>query len=159
MKKFLSILLLFIATITSAQAQFEKGVKYVSASASGLGISYSSNEKFRLGLDLHAGYFVDDCLMLHATAGYEHKRNLDDVRIGAGARYYFDQCGIFLGAGAEYDHFTKNNNDVMIPLTVGYAFFVNQFITIEPSIYYKMSTHDFGGNSTFGASIGLGFYF
>ena len=97
--------------------------------------------------------------MLNATAGYEHKRNLDDVRIGAGARYYFDQCGIYLGAGAEYNHFTKKNNDLMIPLSVGYAFFLNQFITLEPSLYYKMSLHDFGGNSTLGASIGLGVYF
>lgn len=159
MKKIFTLLLIFMATMISAQAQFEQGVKYVSASASGFGLSYSSNERFRFGLDANAGYFLSDCFMLHATAGYEHKRNLDDVRIGAGARYYFDQCGIYLGAGAEYNHFTKKNNDVMIPLTVGYAFFLNQYITLEPSIYYKMSLHDFGGNSTFGASIGLGFYF
>ena len=159
MKKILSLLLVFMTSMTSAHAQFERGVKYVGASASGLGFSYSSNEKFRLGLDAHAGYFVADCLMLNATAGYEHKRNLDDVRIGAGARYYFDQCGIYLGAGAEYNHFTKKNNALMIPLSVGYAFFLNQFITLEPSLYYKMSLHDFGGNSTFGASIGLGVYF
>ena len=159
MKKLLTLVLLIVTSWSVASAQFEQGTKYVGASASGFGLSYSSNEKFRLGLDATAGDFIADCLMLQATAGYEHKQHLDDVRIGAGARYYFDNCGIYLGAGAEFNHFTKNNNDLMIPLTVGYAYFINQYLTIEPSVYYKMSLHDFGGNSTFGVSIGLGFYF
>lgn len=159
MKKITLVLLLIVAAFSTAHAQFEQGKKYVGASLTGLGLSYSANEKFRLGVDAAAGYFVADCLMLHASAGYEHTRNLDDVRVAAGARYYFDQCGIYLGAGAEYDHFTKSNNDVMIPVTIGYAFFINQYLTIEPSIYYKMSTHDFSDNSTVGASIGIGFYF
>ncbi len=159
MKKLTLLLLLITVGFTTASAQFEKGTKYVGASASGLGLSYSSSEKFRFGLDALAGKFVADCLMLNATAGYEHTRLTDDVRIGLGARYYFEECGVYLGAGAEYNHFTKNSNDVMIPLTVGYAFFLNQYLTIEPSLYYKMSLHDFGDNSTFGCAIGLGFYF
>lgn len=158
MRKITTLLLLFVAALT-AHAQFEKGTKYVGLSASGLGFSYSSSEKFRLGLDADAGYFVADCLMLHGNVGYEHTRNMDDVRVGAGVRYYFDQCGVYLGAGAEYNHFTADNNDVMIPLRVGYAFFINQFLTIEPALYYKMSLHDFSNNSTVGASIGVGFYF
>lgn len=159
MKRISLILMLLIAVVTTAQAQFEQGTKYLGASATGLGLSYSSNEKFRFGLQAEAGYFVADCLMLRANVGYEHTRNLDDVSAGAGVRYYFDQCGVYIGAAGEFDHFTKSNNDVMIPLSVGYAFFVNQYITIQPELYYKMSLHDFGGNSTFGASIGVGFYF
>jgi opacity protein-like surface antigen len=159
MKKICSLLLMFVLTASAAFAQFEKGTKYVGASATGLGFTYSSNEKFRFGLEATAGYFVADCLMLRANIGYEHKQHVDDFNVGAGVRYYFDQCGVFIGAGAEFDHFTKSNNDVMIPLTVGYAFFVNQHITIEPSLSYKMSTHDFGGNSSFGLNIGFGFYF
>jgi len=155
--KRLTLLLLLLTTVFAAgHAQFERGKKYVSASATGLGLSYSSNEKFRLGVDATAGVFLADCFMVQASAGYEHKRHTDDVRIGLGVRYYFEECGIYLGAGAEYDHFTKSNNDVMIPVTVGYAFFI---LTIEPAAYYKMSLHDFGGNSTVGISIGLGFYF
>ena len=38
-------------------------------------------------------------------------------------------------------------------------FFINKFITIQPAIYYKMSTNDFGGGSTVGLKIGAGFYF
>lgn len=158
MRKFILFLFLLTATVT-ANAQFEKGKKYVSASFSGLGLSYSSSEKFRFGIDATAGYFVADCLMLRGTVSYDHTREIDDVSVGAGARYYFDQCGVFLGAGAEYVHYTPKSNDVQIPVEVGYAFFVNRFITIEPAVYYKMSLHDFGDNSTVGLRIGLGFYF
>jgi hypothetical protein len=63
------------------------------------------------------------------------------------------------GAGAEYSHFTPNNNDLRIPVEVGYAFFVNKNITIEPAVYYKMSLADFSDNSTVGLKIGFGFYF
>lgn len=158
MKKCLSLLLLLVATL-SAHAQFEQGTKYVGASLSGLGLSYSSNEKFRFGLDAEAGYFITDCVMLKANVGYEHTRRVDDVRVGVGARYFFRQNGIYLGAGAEFNHYTPKNNDVMIPVEVGYAFYINHYLAIEPAIYYKMSLHDFGGNSTVGARIGLGYYF
>lgn len=152
------MLLLLVATV-SAHAQFQKGTKYVGASLSGLGLSYSSNERFRLGLDADAGLFVADCVLLKGNVGYEHTRQMDDVRIGAGARYYFSQNGVYMGAGLEYNHFTKSNNDLMVPVEVGYAFYLNHFLTIEPAVYYKMSIHDFSGNSTVGARVGFGFYF
>ncbi len=158
MKKWI-IFLLLGAVAMGAQAQFEKRTKYIGASLSGLGLSYSSNERFRMGLDAEAGYFMADCFLLKANVGYEHTRYTDDVRIGVTGRYYFSQNGIFMGAGAEYNHFTKNNNDVMIPVEVGYAFFLNQYLTLEPSVYYKMSLHDFSGNSTEGLLVGLSYYF
>ena len=64
-----------------------------------------------------------------------------------------------MGAGAEYNHFTKSNNDVMIPVEVGYAFYLNHYLALEPSVYYKMSLHDFSGNSTVGLRVGLSYYF
>jgi opacity protein-like surface antigen len=158
MKKTLLLMLLLLSGLT-ASAQFEQGKKYINTSFSSLGLSYSGSEKFRLGVEANAGYFVADCLLLRANVGYDHTKKVDDVSVGAGARYYFDQCGVYLGAGAEFDHYTKASNDVMIPVEVGYAFFVNRFITIEPSVYYKMSLHDFSDNSTVGFRLGLGFYF
>lgn len=159
MKRLTFALLLLVTMVSTASAQFEQGKKYVGASVSGFGLSYSSNEKFRLDFSANAGYFVADCLLLETNVGYEHKRHMDDVRAGAGVRYYLSECGVYMGAGAEYNHFTKSNNDLMIPVSVGYAFFINGHLTIEPSLYYKMSLHDFSGNSTFGARIGIGFYF
>lgn len=143
----------------TANAQFAQGTKYVSASLSGLGLSYSSNQKFRLGVDATAGYFLADCLMLKGNVTYDHTKEIDDISVGAGLRYYFDQCGVFMGAGADYVHYTPSDNDVQIPVEVGYAFFVNRFITIEPSLYYKMSLDSFSQKSTVGVRIGLGFYF
>lgn len=158
MKKWLMSMLLLLA-VTGAKAQFESGTKYVGASLSGLGLSYSTNEKFRMGLDLEGGMFVADGFLLKANVGFEHTRLTDDVRVGLTGRYYFLQNGIFMGAGAEYNHFTKSRNDLMVPVEVGYAFYLNHYITIEPSVYYKMSLHDFSDNSTVGLRIGLGYYF
>lgn len=158
MKKILLIMCLLLGTLT-ANAQFAQGTKYVSASLSGLGLSYSSNQKFRLGVDATAGYFMADCLMLKGNVTYDHTKEIDDISVGAGLRYYFDQCGVFMGAGADYVHYTPSDNDVQIPVEVGYAFFVNRFITIEPSLYYKMSLDSFSQKSTVGVRIGLGFYF
>lgn len=158
MKK-LTFLLLLLVTTLSASAQFDKGTKYVGLSTTGLNLSYSSSQKSIFGIDAEAGYFISDCLLLKANAGYEHLDGINNVRIGATGRYYFDQCGVFLGTGAEYNHFTPNYNDLMIPVEIGYAFFINKFVTIEPSAYYKMSLHDFSDNSTVGFRIGFGLYF
>ena len=158
MKKITLFLLLLVAAL-NANAQFEKGKQYANLSFTGLGMSYSSNERFRFGLQAEGGYFISDCLLLKGNLGYDHTRYTDEVAIGAGARYYFDQCGVYLGGGLEFAHFTKDSNDLFIPLEVGYAFFINKFITIQPAIYYKMSTNDFGGGSTVGLKIGAGFYF
>ena len=89
MKKLFTVVLLF-AVALSASAQFEKGKKYVGASATGLGFSYSSNEKFRFGLEARAGYFVADCLMLTANLGYDHTRAVDDVAADSAGPYDYD---------------------------------------------------------------------
>lgn len=158
MKKF-SLLLLFLIVSMTASAQFEKGKKYLGASVSGLGFSYSSSQEFRFGLDANVGYFAAKNFMIRFNASYEHTKEIDDVSLGAGIRYYFDQVGVYIGGGGEYVHYTPSSNDVVIPIEIGYAFFLNDRVTIEPAIYYKMSLHDFSNNSTVGARLGFGFYF
>ena len=100
MKKLFLIVCLLVGAV-SARAQFEQGKKYVSTSVSGIGCSYSGSEKFRFGLDASAGYFAADCLMLRATLGYDHTREIDDFTIGAGARYYIEQNGFYGGLGVD----------------------------------------------------------
>ena len=94
MKKILLVLILLTGTL-SASAQFEKGKKHLSTALTGLNLQYSGEQKFRFGLDANAGYFIDDCLMLRAQVGYNHTKESDDFNFGVGARYYFDQCGVF----------------------------------------------------------------
>ena len=158
MKKILLVLILLTGTL-SASAQFEKGKKHLSTALTGLNLQYSGEQKFRFGLDANAGYFIDDCLMLRAQVGYNHTKEFDDFNFGVGARYYFDQCGVFLGAGATYIHYSPKSNDFAIPVEVGYAFFINKHLTIEPAAYYQMSVDDFSNKSTVGLKVGLGFYF
>lgn len=153
------MLVLVLSGVLSANAQFEKGKKYVNASLSGIGMSYSSSQKFTFGLEARGGYFISDCLLLQGELGYNHTKAVDNVSVGAMAHYFFDQVGVSLGGGAEYVHFSPSSNDVQIPLEVGYHYFFNKHVTIEPAIYYKMSLHDFSNNSTFGIRIGFGFYF
>lgn len=158
MKKIILLLMLLVGA-TTANAQFEQGKKYIGASVSGLGLSYSKDSKFTMGLEATAGYFVSECLMLRGWVDYEHRYKVDDISVGAGARYYFDQCGVFLGAGAEYVHYDPKFNSLQIPVEVGYAFFLNQHVTIEPSVYYRMSINDFADRSSVGLRVGFGFYF
>ena len=158
MKKILLVLILLTGTL-SASAQFEKGKKHLSTALTGLNLQYSGEQKFRFGLDANAGYFIDDCLMLRAQVGYNHTKESDDFNFGVGARYYFDQCGVFLGAGAIYIHYSPKSNDFAIPVEVGYAVFINKHLTIEPAAYYQMSVDDFSNKSTVGLKVGLGFYF
>ena len=156
-KVFLSLLLLL--TCVGASAQFDAGTTYIGLSATGLDLSYSTNEKLRLGVEATGGLFVADKLLLKANVGYSHTDNIDDFSAGLGMRYYFRENGIFLGAGGEFDHFTKSRNDVMIPVEVGYCFYINHYVAIEPSVYYKMSLDDFSDKSTVGLKIGFGFFF
>lgn len=153
----LSLLLCVMAI--SANAQFNKKTKYISASATGLGMSYSSNEKFTMGLEVNGGYFIHDAWMLYGRLGYDHTRYTDNFQLGAGGRYYFTQNGVYLGLGLQYAHATKSVNNLHLTPEVGYAFFINRYITIEPAVYYNMSLNDFSDGSKVGLKVGLGFYF
>jgi len=159
MKKFIAILAFFALVATNANAQFDAGTKYISASLSGFNLQYSTSERLRFNLEAAAGLFVSDGLLLYANVGYEHQRHVDDLFAGANARFYFKQNGIYMGGGAQFVHYTKSSNDIMIPVEIGYAFYLNEYLTIEPAAYYKMSIHDFSNNSTVGLRVGLGYYF
>ena len=56
MKKIFIALLLATFTL-SASAQFEKGTKYVNASLSGFGLSYSKQPGFCMNIEAAGGYF------------------------------------------------------------------------------------------------------
>ncbi len=176
MKKFFMGLLLALTTLT-ANAQFEAGKTYINASFSGLGVSYSKLEKLRFDVDANAGAFVARDLLLYGRFGIDQKQVtltkhvgntnkeydvfLNEIVVGAGLRYYIEQNGIYLGLGAEYGHTerTKKYDNFYITPEVGYAFFVNQYLTIEPALYYHMSLNDFSDASKVGLKLGLGFYF
>ncbi|MCR4592449.1 MAG: porin family protein [Bacteroidaceae bacterium] len=164
MKKSL-LMLLFAAVSMGANAQFEEGTKYVGASLTGLNISYSSGEKFGLGLQGTAGYFFADSWMLTGRLEYTHQwmpagqRDRNEVVLGAGARYYFQSNGIFLGAGLQYKHAAVNADYLQLPLEVGYCYYLNQHVSIEPAVYFEPCLNKFSDGTRVGLKVGLGFYF
>lgn len=157
-KKLFLGLLMAGATLT-ANAQFEAGTKYVSTGLSGLGLSYGKKAGFAFGIDANVGYFVADAVMLKAGVSYDHTKETDDFSASLGARYYIRQNGLFLGSGLGYTHLTKNVNDLEVPLEVGYCFYLNRHVSVEPSAYYNISINDFADGSKIGLRVGLGFYF
>lgn len=160
MKKVFMALLLATVGVASASAQFEKGKIYGGASASGLGISYSETTKFSFGLEALAGYMFADDLMAMAEVGYNyHNCDTQSLSVGVRCRYYIVQNGLFLSLGAKYMHEFKNYNDFFLTPEVGYSFFLNRNVTLEPSLYYNLSLSEFGNKSRFGLKVGIGFFF
>ena len=166
MKKIAFILLCCILSSLSGYAQskdyrspFGKGKVYVGASLTGLNLNYNSNEKWHLGIDGRGGWMFQDNWMLLGTVGLETRHHsYNTFYLGAGARYYIEQNGLFLGAGANYVH-EDGIDDLRPTFQVGYAFFLNGIVTIEPEIYYNQSLKNHSDYSGFGLRIGLGLYF
>ena len=164
-KKTLLTLLLAMVSL-SANAQFEKGTNYVATRLTGLDLSYSKNSKFHFGVEALAGRFVADSWMLTGQFGYNHQTlsGPDENRfdLGIGTRYYFKQNGIYVGCGLLYEFEKINaakNNSINLTPEVGYCFYVNHFLSLEPALYYNICLNDFSDGSKVGLKLGLGFYF
>ena len=163
-----------------AFAQFEKGTMYVNTSLSGLNLSYSKETRFSLGLNATAGYFLEDAWMLLGKAGYEYSYNSGDnhlLSIGAAGRYYIRQNGLYLGLGAKYEyrisefnyettkedgvvlHTEHGRGNVFLTPELGYCFYLNHYLSIEPAVYYDISLNRFSDCSKIGVRLGMGFYF
>lgn len=160
MKRFAMLLAGMLVAVVG-YAQFEKGKWYIGASVSGLDISYSGSEEFNIGLDAKGGYLLADDWMLLGQVGWQHSGLdgvSDNVMLGIGGRYYIIQNGLYLGVNAKLVHANRNYNDFMPGLEVGYAFFLNKTVTIEPSVYYDQSFKNHSDYSKIGFKIGIGVY-
>lgn len=161
MKKVVISMLLLVCALT-ANAQFEKNKWFVNPSVTGLGLSYSGQEKTRFGFEVNGGAFLADNWALLLTLGGDYgKRLINETKVGVGGRYYFDKVGLFLGLGLKYKHFDTINrsDDLAASLELGYAFFISRSVTIEPAIYYDQSLLHHKDYSKVGFKVGFGFYF
>lgn len=156
MKKILFLLVAFMATV-SANAQFEEGKTYVGASLTGLDLSYSKGEKMSIGLNAMGGYFLMDNIMVNGNIGLQTNegKRANEFTIGAGARYYFVENGIFVGTNVNFSHVQHTYTDVMPQVEAGYAFFINRSVTIEPAIYFRPSFQN-SDRTRFGIKVGIG---
>lgn len=144
---------------TPDRLPFAKDKFYTAASLSGLGLTYTKSEDWHLGLNAKCGYLFEDNWMVTANAGYDwFKVGYNTFTAGAGLRYYIEQNGLFLGAGANYVHHYEFD-DFMPTVQLGYTFFLNRTVTLEPEIYYNQSLKDHSLYSGVGFRIGFGIYF
>ncbi len=160
MKK-IAMLLIVLSTAISGYAQFEQGKVFVGTSLTGLDLSYSGKSKFNIGIEAKGGYLIADDWMLLANIGWDHNGNktvADDATIGVGGRYYIIQNGLYLGVNVKYMHAYHTYNDLMPGIEVGYAFFLNNIVTIEPAIYYDQSFKSHSDYSKIGLRVGIGIY-
>lgn len=159
MRKKILIMTIALLSTVGAMAQFEEGKAYIGASLSGLNLSYNGSDKAKFGLQAEGGYMFADDWMVKGHLAYNKQENVPStLSLGAGARYYIVQNGLYLGADVDYVHARSNYDDVMPSLHLGYAFFLNGSVTIEPEIYYNQSLKNHSDYSTIGFRIGLGVY-
>ena len=109
----------------------------------------SENKEFKFKLSAKAGYLFSDDWMALGEVGYEHHEHMSDgVVIGAAARHYFSKNGLFVGAGLKYKH-AEAYNDLLPGIHAGYAFFLTRTVTLEPELYFDISTKSSSSISTF----------
>ena len=168
-KTILSLLCAFCAMAANAQTNnttyqdrppFGEGKSYVASSLSGLDLNFNDCEKWKLDIAAKAGYLFQDNWMVTAQAEYDWRKTSSNALVaGAGLRYYIEQNGLYVGLGANYVHKWHDYDDLMPNINVGYAFFLNRTVTIEPEVYYNQSFKNHSDYSGFGFRIGFGIYF
>ncbi len=161
-KKILTMIVGLMATMAvNAQSTYDtppfgQGKIYVGASMSSFDIG-SVMSKFHVDLSAKGGYLLTDNILALGDVSYNYMKDADGIfSIGAGLRYYIEQNGIFLGAGAKLVDMT-NDLDFQPNISLGYAFFLNRTVTVEPELYFNLSTKDID-NSSYGFRIGFGVY-
>lgn len=165
MKRIILSLALLAGISTTASAQFSKGTKYVNANFTGLGLGYSKDSDFKFGLNVAGGYYFANDWMVDGEFGYQRSHQTNNFILGAGVRYNITQNGLYLGTGAELEFYNisgideSSTTNFRIPVEIGYTFFVNHYVSIEPAVYAKMSCNNFSDGTEFGLKIGLGLYF
>ena len=165
MKKMLLSVLCGLLFSVASQAQTEYRLPfamdkfYTSASLSGFDLNWNKSQSWHMNMGAKCGYLFEDDWMVTATLGYDwYKKGNKTLVAGAGLRYYIEENGIFLGAGVNFQH-NSSYDDIVPNLELGYAYFLNRTVTIEPAVYYNMSLKDQTEYSGLGVRIGIGIYF
>ena len=144
--------------LNDQKSVFTQNKWYVGASLSGLDLSWHKASDWTFGLQAKAGYLFIDDWMVTGALGYEAQTDIPSIlKLGVGLRYYVESCGIYGGISGNYYH-CDDFNDFRPELSVGYAYFLTGKLTLEPEVYYEISTKD-SDFSGFGVRLGFGLYF
>ena len=157
------MMMLALTMSVATFAQFEKGKLYVGTGLTGATLNYTGSERWKLDVNAKLGYMLENNWMGLAYGElncrkYEHNA----FAMGLGVRRYFDECGIYAGVGIKYAHFYcgETGVDDFLPTAhLGYAFFLNRTVTIEPEVCYSQSLKSHSDYSGLGFRLNFGIYF
>jgi hypothetical protein len=173
MKKLFLLLSLVISF--NAFSQIEKPITKGNIILSGGGsfqyykpTTLSGPSLFNVSINPGFGYFVIDNLAvgMNATISYYKQYNIKSTILGVGpyVKYYFNN-GLFLKAETSFSRLhnvnwgsSKEKDYSLIP-GLGYAFFINQKISLEPCLSYKYSHSSHNGGTMIEAFSGVLFEF
>lgn len=163
MKK-IFIALLLAAVSLGASAQFEKGTKYVNASLTGLGLDYCKAGGFHIGMAAGGGYFFANNWAVLGQLGWDHRDGANEFGVGLGARYYLRNNGFFFSGGLKYGAYNPGGDapvsrNLYLTPEVGYCFYLNDHVSIEPAVFLDMSMNHFSDFTKVGLKVSFGYYF
>jgi len=169
-------ILLFVLALglsTTLSAQLQKGTILASGEISFNSTSNSENDDFSstdFSLTPRAGYFFTDNFVAGALVSFSSSNTedtnfeLEQTMFGFGpfVRYYLDN-GLYGEVAYDFVSSTLGDADAVtgswITPRVGYAAFLNDHVSVEPSIFYSIGGGDLYENvSNFGIAIGFGIY-
>ena len=138
------------------QVEINTGANTTGATGFAL-VSSSTNTAWALGAE--GSYFVADDLGIKLGLGYSDNNGISGGTFNykIGAKYYITH-NIPLGidfTGATNDNF----NASWIGVQGGYAIFVTDQLSIEPTLRYNITTDDQKADSLFQALIGFAYHF
>lgn len=161
MKKVFLLVLITVLGITSASAQFEKGVKRIKAQTSGFGLDFSKDD-INLNLGLEGSYFIANNVAVNANVGVDWIKvdNMDassSFGFGAGVDYYFYKM-FYGGLGLDFSKIKGEDFESTLKIEVGASYYIAENVYVNPDIYFKSGL---GGDSTarFGLELGIGVNF
>ncbi len=171
MKK-LSVLMIAIIMVFAGNtyAQIDQGTWMVGGNSNFgfLSTDTSPDKTTNISLEVSPGYFIMENFAAGLGIGY-NRQNQGDFSgtatvIGPWARYYVDGA-FFFGASyssvsskSEYSSGENKSTGSALGLEVGYAYFLNKKVALEPAINYSSFGGDFDG-TTIGLTVGLSVYF
>lgn len=131
-RTFLFLALSLAGYALSAQETFtDKGILFVRGTGS---LDFSFAEDSPASLRLGMGYFLWNDLLFGADLSYQRIADEDEFRFVPFARYYWRQR--FFGELSWHPGSSEQERDAFLEGGVGYIFPLNDFITVEPGLFY-----------------------
>lgn len=154
-------MLIAVLGVTSANAQFEKGVKRIKAQASGFDINFSDKD-VDLFLGLQGSYFLANNVALKAGLGFDWEKVKDvdansTFNFNIGADYYFYKM-LYGGIGLDFTKVKGIDFETAIKLEVGATYYIVENVFINPAVYFNSGLGT-SSSARFGLELGLGVNF